>query len=121
MTTQPKFRKFTPKQRKEVANVIRDYKSRGGNMKPRFIARMLREKGVPHPNGQWDGARVGLFLKQVTIRVRSTEPQQQLTLQKEDRRQEKSDLIAVAEMVLAANLDDDKKERVLRQLLREGQ
>lgn len=122
MTTQPKYRKFNSVQRKQIADTIRAYKSSGGNMKPMFIAEMLNSKGIAHCNGHWNGSKVSQFLIITPVRSRGhiqvmeKSPQVQLAPVANPGR---SDLIQVAEIILALNLDNSKKEMILRQLLKE--
>jgi len=118
-------KRLTREQREEVRSVIRDYLKGGGKNRPKFIAKHLADKGFTHPNGPWTGPRVAQFLYGNPIRVRRSSPVRKLVENQPELRgiekdEKKSDLIEIAELVLASTLDTEKKEAMLRSLFQGG-
>lgn len=112
-------RKFTKPERRQISALIREFLNANPGADRFDIAEHLTAQGIAHPNSEWNNITVGGFLNSNPVR-RSPAARSQVPVEAvvDEAPAAESDVVAVAELVLASNLDRKSKERCLRALLK---
>lgn len=102
-----KFNKFTRPGEKLAIREIKKIWDENPNMGASPMAAALNQTAATHPNGEWTSTRAQNFITSRKLNRKSKAP----PLVKNTI--ERSDKIALAELILSANMTAEDKERVL--------